>query len=173
MMDPNIGWFQPEQQGPALNLWNSIWKRAKMNVVESQPDFIQISNGNSTNESNQSLNATEVDSEKSTSQNLPNPLLPNGSYPPHFYHFHNAKRAISDNPASTYNFNENPGICSKYDGTPWRVRDRYYPGIIGLHQEIVDFHSYMKPTPEEHSMREDVVKRISNVIVEVWPEAKV
>ncbi|KAG8190973.1 hypothetical protein JTE90_010833 [Oedothorax gibbosus] len=24
-MDPTIGWFQPEQYGPAFDLWNSIW----------------------------------------------------------------------------------------------------------------------------------------------------
>ena len=175
MMDPNIGWFQPEQQGPALDMWNSIWKRAKMSMhIESQPDFIQISNGNATaNEANPSPNATENESDKSAPTNTHNPVLPNGPFPPHFYHIHNSKRNHSDNPASTYNFNENPSICIKYDGTPWRVRDTYSPGIIGLHQEIEDFYNYMKPTPEEHSMREDVVQRISNVIIDVWPEAKV
>lgn len=174
MMDPNLGWYQPEQQGPALELWNSLWKRAKMSMhhIESQPDYIQLSNGTGTNES--SVNSTENDGEKSAPTSIHNPLLPNGPFPnPHFYHIHNSKKNHSDNPASTFNLNENPTICMKYNGTPWRIRSFYSPGIVGLHEEIEDFYNYMKPTPEEHSMREDVVQRISNVIIDVWPEAQV
>ena len=26
MMDPSIGWFQPENKGPALTLWVKLWK---------------------------------------------------------------------------------------------------------------------------------------------------
>lgn len=173
MMDPSIGWFQPEQQGPALDLWNSIWKRANMSEhFESQPDFIQISGGNASNDNNQSQNSTENgDAEKEATPSTN--TFPNGTFPLHFHNNHSTKRNTSDNPASTYNFNDNPSICSKYNGTPWRIREHYSPGIIGLHQEIEDFYNYMKPTPEEHYMRQDVVKRISNVITDVWPEAKV
>lgn len=174
MMHPSIGWYQPEQQGPALDLWNSIWKRAKMSF-ESQPDFIQINTGGGGGGAGDH-NHENGDHEKETTPtttpaNHLNSIFPNGTFPPHFANSH--KRNLSENPASTYNFNDNPSICSKYNGTPWRIRDHYSPGIIGLHQEIEDFYNYMKPTPEEHYMRQDVVKRISTVINDVWPEAKV
>ena len=29
MMDPNVGWFQTENQGPALTLWMKLWKDFK------------------------------------------------------------------------------------------------------------------------------------------------
>lgn len=176
MMDPNLGWYQPEQEGPALDLWSGLWKRAKMNMhhIESQPDYIQLSNGTSTTNNDPSPNTTDHEGEKPVPSTVNHgPSVANGPFPSHFYHIHNSKRALSDNPASTFNLNENPNICKKYDGTPWRVRNHYSAGIIGLHQEIEDFYNYMKPTPEEHSMREDVVQRISNVIMDVWPEAQV
>lgn len=182
MMDPNLGWYQPEQEGPALVEWSSIWKRANM---ENQPEYIPLSNGStninpnthsntatSTNDS--SPNVTDQEGDKPVPSNVGHsPAVPNGSYQSHLYHIQHSKKAISDNPASTFNLNENQHLCKKYDGTPWRIRGIYSPGIIGLHQEIEDFYNYMKPTPEEHSMREDVVQRISNVIMDVWPEAQV
>ena len=42
-----------------------------------------------------------------------------------------------------------------------------------LHEEIKDFFHYMSPRPEEHHMREDVVRRIRDVIHSLWPAAKV
>ena len=45
--------------------------------------------------------------------------------------------------------------------------------IFRLHEEIKDFFQYMSPRPEEHSMREDVVRRIRAVIKDLWSEAKV
>ncbi|CAJ1061776.1 terminal nucleotidyltransferase 4A-like [Xyrichtys novacula] len=54
----------------------------------------------------------------------------------------------------------------------WKTR-RYSPGINGLHEEIVDFFSFMSPRPEEEAMRRDVVNRIENVIKDLWPTARV
>ncbi len=42
-----------------------------------------------------------------------------------------------------------------------------------LHEEIRDFFQYMSPRPEEHHMRDAVVRRIREVIHELWPAAKV
>ncbi|KPM06815.1 PAP-associated domain-containing protein 5-like protein [Sarcoptes scabiei] len=168
MMDPNIGWFQPEQQGPALKLWSQNHNQTDENVSE-RPDQQKSINCNS------NLPTTTTQS----SQQIPpaiNKMFSNCSLPPHFFNGGHlfSRKNHSDNPASTYNFNENRHICSKYDGTPWRMlREHYSAGIFGLHQEIEDFYNYMKPTPEEHFMRQSVVKRISSLINEVWPEAKV
>ena len=42
-----------------------------------------------------------------------------------------------------------------------------------LHVEILDFYEYMKPRPAEQAMREEVVRRVQEVIKGVWPRAKV
>ncbi|XP_005996422.1 terminal nucleotidyltransferase 4B isoform X2 [Latimeria chalumnae] len=59
-----------------------------------------------------------------------------------------------------------------YSGTPWKTKN-YREGVVGLHEEIVDFYKYMSPRPEEEKMRMEVVKRIENVIRELWPNADV
>ena len=42
-----------------------------------------------------------------------------------------------------------------------------------LHLEINDFYEYMSPSPEESLMRKNVVERISNLILGIWPAARV
>ena len=42
-----------------------------------------------------------------------------------------------------------------------------------LHMEIKDFYEYISPLPEEEIMRKDVVQRMSDLIVSIWPQAKV
>uniref|UniRef100_A0A8D0L722 Terminal nucleotidyltransferase 4B n=1 Tax=Sphenodon punctatus TaxID=8508 RepID=A0A8D0L722_SPHPU len=59
-----------------------------------------------------------------------------------------------------------------YIGTPWKRRN-YSQGVLGLHEEIIDFYKYMSPRPEEERMRMEVVNRIENVIKELWPTANV
>uniref|UniRef100_A0A7N8XG06 polynucleotide adenylyltransferase n=1 Tax=Mastacembelus armatus TaxID=205130 RepID=A0A7N8XG06_9TELE len=86
-----------------------------------------------------------------------------------------------DNKASTFGFNSsllnsgsgsNTGDCDGYTGTPWKVRN-YSDGIIGLHEEIIDFYEYISPWPEEEKMRLEVVDRIKEVIHDLWPSAEV
>lgn len=48
-----------------------------------------------------------------------------------------------------------------------------WPISSSLHEEIKDFYEYMSPTPEEASMRTEVVQRIQSVIKVIWPEADV
>lgn len=42
-----------------------------------------------------------------------------------------------------------------------------------LHEEIEDFYEFMSPRPEEDRMRNDVVERITAIIKDLWPPAKV
>lgn len=42
-----------------------------------------------------------------------------------------------------------------------------------MHEEIEDFYAYMCPSYEEHVLRLRVVKRIENVIYDLWPDSKV
>ncbi|XP_068058769.1 terminal nucleotidyltransferase 4B isoform X2 [Anomalospiza imberbis] len=77
--------------------------------------------------------------------------------------------APADEPASR----AQPGLAEPlYTGTPWKKRN-YSQGVVGLHEEIIDFYKYMSPRPEEERMRMEVVTRIENVIKELWPNADV
>lgn len=49
----------------------------------------------------------------------------------------------------------------------------YGTGIIGLHEEINHFYEYILPTPCEHAVRIEVVKRAENLIHALWPQALV
>ncbi|XP_050759852.1 terminal nucleotidyltransferase 4B isoform X2 [Gymnogyps californianus] len=77
--------------------------------------------------------------------------------------------ALGDEPASR----AQAGLAEPlYTGTPWKKRN-YSQGVVGLHEEIIDFYKYMSPRPEEERMRMEVVNRIENVIKELWPNADV
>lgn len=56
--------------------------------------------------------------------------------------------------------------------TPWKTR-KYNPGVLGLHEEVMDFYNFMSPRPEEAAMRKEVVDRIEAIIKELWPTADV
>eukprot|EP00048_Salpingoeca_helianthica_P021044 m.10030 g.10030 ORF g.10030 m.10030 type:complete len:371 (+) comp5524_c0_seq1:15-1127(+) len=59
------------------------------------------------------------------------------------------------------------------DIPPW-IRSVYSSKrILALHQEILDFAEYMKPTAAETAMRTELVDRIRSTVLELWPKAKV
>lgn len=45
--------------------------------------------------------------------------------------------------------------------------------MLSLHEEIIDFYSYISPRVEEEKMRLEVVDRIKDVILDLWPSAEV
>ncbi|KAL5962229.1 Terminal nucleotidyltransferase 4B [Taenia solium] len=56
----------------------------------------------------------------------------------------------------------------------WKQEGKIYNlGVVGLHEEIIDFVSYVCPTPEEHWVREIIVSKVRNVIASLWRECKV
>ncbi|XP_037549270.1 terminal nucleotidyltransferase 4A [Nematolebias whitei] len=93
----------------------------------------------------------------------------------HSYNHHPGRRK-SDNKASTYGANYWPANCTNGNcpntWTPWKTRT-YKPGVLGLHEEVVDFYNFMSPRPEEAAMRKEVVTRIKRIINELWPKADV
>jgi len=56
---------------------------------------------------------------------------------------------------------------------PWARNAGYTADVAGLHHEIRDFLQYISPTDKEKRMREQVIDRIRNVIVDMWPHARV
>ncbi|XP_057684324.1 terminal nucleotidyltransferase 4A [Corythoichthys intestinalis] len=93
--------------------------------------------------------------------------------PPHHHH---PGRRKSDNKASTYGVNYLLSNCTNGNDastwTPWKTRN-YTPGVLGLHEELMDFYNFMSPRPEEAAMRKEVVSRILRIIKELWPTADV
>lgn len=65
-------------------------------------------------------------------------------------------------------------VMSKWDNCPWQMPNyNYGTGIIGLHEEINHFYEYILPTPCEHAVRIEVVKRAENLVHALWPQALV
>ncbi|XP_004565176.3 terminal nucleotidyltransferase 4B [Maylandia zebra] len=96
----------------------------------------------------------------------------------HHYQTHSSSRRKHLNRANTFH-GINPLLCFDSNGhhpdsdcSPWKTR-RYSQGINGLHEEIMDFFSFMSPKPEEESMRRDVVNRIEGIIKDLWPTVQV
>ncbi|XP_061597037.1 terminal nucleotidyltransferase 4A [Cololabis saira] len=91
-------------------------------------------------------------------------------------HDHHPGRRKNDNKASTYGMNYLLSNCTNGNyassWTPWKTR-KYSPGVLGLHEEVMDFYNFMSPRPEEAAMRQEVVNRIEMIIKELWPTADV
>ncbi|XP_014911526.1 non-canonical poly(A) RNA polymerase PAPD7 isoform X1 [Poecilia latipinna] len=93
----------------------------------------------------------------------------------HTHNLHPGRRK-SDNKESTYGMNYLLSNCTNgnhvNNWTPWKKK-KYSSGVLGLHEEVMDFYNFMSPRPEEAAMRKEVVKRIEMIIKELWPTADV
>ncbi|XP_011648330.1 non-canonical poly(A) RNA polymerase PAPD5-like [Pogonomyrmex barbatus] len=237
-MDPTIGWYQPEQYGPAKDLWLNIWEAEKgLDVltlrndantsnamgVRLQQDFLALdtspaaaaaaataaaatataagttplsnttattvgsnagtggfivggNNGNGNGSGGNNSNGSNGRAASTVHGNAAGNS--NGEHRvPHnaCNYYYNPSRRKGENRASTYGMNYNyDALVGEYGGCPWRVPNKHYSkGVVGLHEEIEDFFAYMCPSHEEHVLRLRVVKRIENVIYDLWPDSKV
>lgn len=115
-MDPSISWFQPEQEGPAKQLWLRLWQAQQdldnMNLKEGDNDLESINNA---------LN----------NQNQQNIGVLNGKNDKNIM-FGPRSRKV-ENRASTRSFFRHPEkVIGVLGGTAWRKRDfPYSKGIIG------------------------------------------
>lgn len=161
-MDPTIGWFQPEQEGPAKELWTRIWEAQKGIDTMNLADMTHGGVGAKTSDYLPFDSVTNGDDQS-------NRVTPNANT------YYNRTRRKRENRASTYGLNHNrSSLVGDHGGCPWRNPNKIYgQGVVGLHQEIEDFYQYMSPTPEEHELRVNVVRRIKKVVLSLWPEASV
>ncbi|CAG9860616.1 unnamed protein product [Phyllotreta striolata] len=148
-MDPSISWLQPEQEGPAKQLWLRIWQTQQesdnMNLKDGDVEVDSVINGFATHKVG----------------------LINGKTDKNAIH----SRRRKDRPASR---SVHRKLSGDFGGCPWRKPKFSYPkGVMGLHQEIEHFYHYMSPTEAEDKIREEVVARIEKIIISKWPEAKV
>ncbi|XP_063388029.1 non-canonical poly(A) RNA polymerase protein Trf4-1-like [Cydia fagiglandana] len=155
-MDPAVAWYQPEQEGPAKRLWLRIWE------TQSEIDKMNLKNLENSNPNvNKAQDFIPINDVNGESRN--------NNY------FNPARRKVNDNRASTFNLNKNhDALIGEYGGCPWRIPNyKYKPGILGLHEEIEHFYTYMSPTETEHLVRSTVVNRIRGAILTLWPQARV
>lgn len=160
-MDPGTDWFPLEQLEPAYTLWMRICE-AQLGVDTMYLNHNNFLNSDQKNDEYIPLDFVNVDGKNGdhsvvTQQNQ-------------------LKRKRDNNRASTYDLNHSSVKHIIKDGalTPWKNKDRHYePDLIGLHDEIIDFYTYMSPRPEEKCMREGVVERIRRVVKQLWPDAQV
>lgn len=152
-MDPKIGWFQPEQEGPAKEFWMRIWdfhinsrEHLKANIHDYGHNVFY-------------KNAENIENIPENYKRMPL----------------NANNNHSINRASTYAMNRfQDALIGKYGGCPWRIRKYYDPRpIYGLHQEIEEFYEYMTATREEHELRVKVINNVKKIILSLWPAAQI
>lgn len=127
-MDPKIGWYQPEQFGPAKDLWLHIWETGK------DLDNLTLKHDNSATMSGKSIAQDYVPLE-STLNNRP--LSNDGPRGVQQHNtcnnYYNPSRRKGDNRASTYGMNYNYEVLvGEYGGCPWQVpTKRYSKGVLG------------------------------------------
>ncbi|XP_046416128.1 non-canonical poly(A) RNA polymerase protein Trf4-1-like isoform X2 [Neodiprion fabricii] len=170
-MDPNIGWFQPEQFGPAKVLWSQLWEAE---IAEKRLDILTLKTDNSSNAMGNKVQQDYISLDSVSSRVGEDRLAPRVQLSTCNIYY-NPSRRKGDNRASTYGMNYNSdALIGEYGGCPWRQPDKHYlKGVLGLHQEIEDFFTYMRPSVEEQKLRLRVVKRIEDVIHDLWPNSKV
>lgn len=153
-MDPTIGWYQPEQFGPAKDLWLNIWETEKsldvlslrnnddtlsVNAMNTQlqQDLLALDPNVAT--SNATLSTTNFGIGNDNCNGNTRAILGNGNNNvdrlPHngCHNYYNPSRRKSDNRASTYDMNYNyHTLVGGYGGCPWRIPNKHYSkGVIG------------------------------------------
>lgn len=60
-------------------------------------------------------------------------------------------------------------------GTPWHTRAtlKIEDPLLMLHEEIIDFYDFIRPTEEEKAAQREVVQKLEQVARTIWPEARI
>lgn len=117
-MDPSIAWYQPEQQGPARELWARIW------LTQQGLDNMNLNDANANMNHHEYIPITVDDDATRTSAAAS--TATNNSY-------YNRTKRKRENRASTYGLNQNhKNLIGRFGGCPWRRRTPPYDlGVIG------------------------------------------
>ncbi|XP_023133349.2 terminal nucleotidyltransferase 4A-like [Amphiprion ocellaris] len=150
-----------------------------LNVAEEAKQFLHYGELNENRQPPAPVHTVHCRSMQQSGGHTPNGTKSqHGSKHHHHHQSHPSGRRRQLNRANTFP-GVDPLLPYEYNGqyvdsscSLWKTR-RYSPGINGLHEEIVDFFSFMSPRPEEEAMRRDVVNRIESVIKDLWPTARV
>lgn len=88
---------------------------------------------------------------------------------------HQQQQVAQDRTSAVYRLDtmSNGDLIGLYPTTPWVKRIYSSPPVLALHEEINDFYEFIKPIEEEEFMRERVVSRIREIVLRLWPNARV
>ena len=117
-MDTRIGWYQPEQQGQAKDLWVRMWLTEQgtpnNNMNENDNNNCSIDNPDYIPLNGESNRTSKTDSPVSD------------------YNYYNPAKRKRENRASTFGLNENCNeLIGVFGGCPWRRHTPYGLGTIG------------------------------------------
>lgn len=117
-MDPAIGWFQPEQCGPALSLWTDIWNtHQRINSFDFHSKLDSQTSASCLGSSNALHDDRKFPLKKADLNNVE--------------HVCSTRGKRKENKASTYALSRNQDTISS-GGTPWRLKEKLYtPGLLG------------------------------------------
>nr|CAB3266899.1 non-canonical poly(A) RNA polymerase PAPD5-like [Phallusia mammillata] len=180
-MDQQLVWYHPKPAGPStdwnifMNLWKTIQGVGNLNIECNLCQPLCSLNRNIS--SNQQL---------STDQALMHGLSQDGFIP-----LRNSANSPSCKKKNSIAYHNDGSTSPPHGGKkrrenvisrknsqqhsnfpPWVMRN-YCPGMVGLHEEIEDFYNFMRPTQEEHEMRQYVIKSVEQEVLKLWPAAKV
>lgn len=144
LMDPTIGWDQPEQFGPAKDLWLRIWEAEKgfdiltlrqeqfRGGVMGNKDYLPLDTVNNQLSGSGGVGVGGgggLEHDRTSNQQQQRPFLQHNTCS----NYYNPSRRKSDNRASTYGMNYNhDALIGEYGGCPWRIPNKHYStGIIG------------------------------------------
>jgi non-canonical poly(A) RNA polymerase PAPD5/7 len=140
-MDPTIGWYQPEQEGPAKVLWSRIWDDASkrlnnlnLNSLMESRDFIPLDLRDDVVGHLGHHHHHQQQQQRST--NHYHQQQQHHNHHQNSNHLYNrTRRKANDNRASTFGMNANQHeLIGTYGGCPWkflREGGLYSKGIMG------------------------------------------
>lgn len=154
-LDPRLECL-PEHEGPAFRTWQLIMQTTMGKVM--QPSGFQ-------------LNSSDTIKKALPKADEFIPLVNTNESSTNSENENNLKRKKSQ--SSEVSSDDDNDEKDNINIAPWKGCEKYPENAYGLHLEIKDFFTYMSPLPEEALMRKDVVKRMSDLIISIWPAAKV
>lgn len=128
-MDPSVGWYMSEQDGPAKRIWLGIWDTTSEmdNNTAVNNNILSVDNSKTTSSISRDTNMATTLPTTTTENNYINTIDKTPFNPAR------RKAATNDNKASTYNMNKcYQRLIGTYHGCPWRPPNfQYGRGIIG------------------------------------------
>ena len=123
-MDPVIGWYQPEQFGPAKDLWLHIWEAERgLDLLTPKYEVSSVMGNKIQQDSTLTENCSRMNEDRVIRLQQHNSCN----------NYYNPSRRKNDNRASTYGMNYNyDALVGAYGGCPWRLPSKHYSkGVIG------------------------------------------
>lgn len=156
-MDPKIGWYQPEQFGPAKDLWLHIWEAE---IAEKRLDILTLKNDNSPNTMGNKVQQDYISLDPVTSR-VGDDRLASRVQHNTCNNYYNPSRRKGDNRASTYGMNYNyDALVGEYGGCPWRQPNKHYSkGVLGYvkyPRTVIPLSHRYSPSHQYHNRFNDI-----------------